>query len=68
LEYIGAQAESGSMTGRFPSDMDSTPPPIPTSIYPARIYAAMRAAAERPEEHCRLIAMNAAVTGMPAII
>mmetsp|Transcript_26163 Transcript_26163/g.66443 ORF Transcript_26163/g.66443 Transcript_26163/m.66443 type:complete len:210 (-) Transcript_26163:352-981(-) len=34
--------------------IDSTPAAIPTSMWPARMAAAMSATACRPEEHCRL--------------
>ena len=44
----------------------STPAPIPISIYPALILAAMSAQASRPEEQNLLMAKRVVVSGKPA--
>lgn len=45
-----------------------TPEPIPTSMVPALILAAMTAQASRPEEQSLLMAKSGVVSGIPATI
>jgi len=46
--------------------MFSTPAPIPASIYPALILAAIVATASNPEEQNLLMATTVVVSGIPA--
>ena len=55
-----------SMYGAF--DIDSMPPPTPTSRSPARIAVSSRHAARIPEAHTLLIVSDGTSFGMPALI
>ena len=46
--------------------IDSTPHPIPISIYPALIFPAIIAQASRPDEQNLLTVTRAVVSGNPA--
>jgi len=48
------------------SDIDSTPAPIPISIKPDFILAAIADTASSPLEHCLLITAMLVVSGIPA--
>mmetsp|Transcript_17349 Transcript_17349/g.30577 ORF Transcript_17349/g.30577 Transcript_17349/m.30577 type:complete len:239 (+) Transcript_17349:364-1080(+) len=64
LRFMGGM-DDGS-PGLPPWVIDSTPAPIPTSIKPLLMSAAIEATAWRPDEHWRFTERTDAVSGIPA--
>lgn len=57
---------SGMAPAPYPWVIDSTPAPMPMSIWPAAIWSAMWLTATRPDEHWRLTVATDEVVGKPA--